>query len=157
MSIREALVPADVAALRDIVVRTGRFSAEEVDIAVELLEDGVEKGAASDYRFAVADQDGRVVGYACYGRIPCTVGSWDLYWIAVDPTVQGFGIGGRLLKRVEARVAEAGGARVFVDTSGRPDYAPTRAFYEASRYAVACRVDDFYAPGDAKVVYVRAL
>ena len=34
-----------------------------------------------------------VVGYACYGPIACTVASYDLYWIAVDPQFQRHGIG----------------------------------------------------------------
>ena len=25
-----------------------------------------------------------MIGYVCYGPIACTVGSFDLYWIAVD-------------------------------------------------------------------------
>ncbi len=44
-----------------------------------------------------------------------------------------------------------------MDTSSRPDHAPTRGFYEASGYAIACEVGDFYAPGDPRVAYARAL
>jgi ribosomal protein S18 acetylase RimI-like enzyme len=153
---REVLRGSDVPAIEEIVRTTGMFSAEEVAIAVELLVDGVTRGEASDYRFVVAEGSSGVVGYACYGSVPCTVGSWDLYWIAVKPGAQGGGIGRRLVSVVEARVAAAKGRLIFVDTSGRADYAPTRAFYEACGYAVACRVADFYAPGDDKVVYVKA-
>jgi ribosomal protein S18 acetylase RimI-like enzyme len=153
---REVLRGSDVPAIEEIVRTTGMFSAEEVGIAVELLVDGVTRGEASDYRFVVAEGSSGVVGYACYGSVPCTVGSWDLYWIAVKPGAQGGGIGRQIIALVESRVAAAKGRLIFVDTSGRADYAPTRAFYEACGYSVACRVADFYAPGDDKVVYVKA-
>jgi hypothetical protein len=46
---------------------------------------------------------------------------------------------------------------MYLDTSGRAQYAPTRAFYEHKGYGVAARLEDFFAPGDDKVIYVRAL
>ncbi|MCU0875844.1 MAG: GNAT family N-acetyltransferase [Pirellulaceae bacterium] len=39
--------------------------------------------------FSVAEVDGRTVGYSCYGRIPATATSYELYWIAVDHDCQG--------------------------------------------------------------------
>ena len=46
---------------------------------------------------------------------------------------------------------------MYVETAGREQYRPTRAFYEACGYEIAARLDDFYAPGDAKVIYLRVL
>ncbi|MGH7286410.1 MAG: hypothetical protein ACREI8_00100, partial [Myxococcota bacterium] len=46
---------------------------------------------------------------------------------------------------------------VYVETSGRRDYEPTRAFYERAGYVAEARLADFYAPGDDKIVYVKAL
>ena len=52
----------------------------------------------------------------------------------------------------------AGAARlIVVETAGRPDYARTRAFYEARGYRRTATIPDFYAPGDDLVVYVKAL
>ena len=86
------------------------------------------KGAASGYEFLFAEQGGRMLGYACYGRIPLTLASFDLYWIVVDSASQGQGIGSALVGEMERRVR--GRARlIVVETAGRPDYAPTRAFY----------------------------
>ena len=52
----------------------------------------------------------------------------------------------------------AGSARlIVVETAGRPDYRPTRAFYEARGYRPAAVIPDFYAPGDDQVVYVKTL
>ena len=85
--------------------------------------------------------------------IPCTVGSYDLYWVAVAPVAQGHGLGRRLVAEVERLVRESGGRAIYLDTSSRQQYTPTRKFYEACGCTVAATFSDFYAPGDSKVVY----
>ncbi|MEZ4318927.1 MAG: GNAT family N-acetyltransferase [Myxococcota bacterium] len=152
---RTTVKPSDVEAVRALVAATGMFHAEEIDIAAELVEDGLQKGSASDYRFRFVDGPDGLVGYACFGRVPCTLAAWDLYWIAVDPKTQGRGVGRELVAVVEADVREAGGTGIYVDTAGRDDYAPTRGFYARCGYHVAAELPDFYAPGDAKVVFAK--
>jgi D-alanine-D-alanine ligase len=148
----------DAARVRELVAATGFFSAEEAEVAGELVEDRLAKGAASDYRFVFADDAaGRLVGYSCFGRIALTRSSWDLYWIAVATDVQGRGLGRAVLAESERRIAEAGGGRVYVETSSRPQYEPTRRFYERCDYATAAVLDDFYAEGDGKVIFVKAV
>jgi hypothetical protein len=44
---------------------------------------------------------------------------------------------------------------IIIETAGRPDYAPTRAFYQARGYSPVATVPDFYAPGDDQVVFVK--
>ena len=133
------------------------FSRAEVEIAMELVREFLGRGTDSGYRFAVAEYDGGVIGYACFGPIPCTVCSYDLYWIAVRPLRQRQGIGRKLVEQVERRIADEGGKRVYVDTSGRESYGPTRSFYERMGYLPVAVLPDFYAPGDAKTVYVKSL
>lgn len=145
----------DRARVREITVATEMFHPPEVDVAVELVDDRLAKGASSDYHFAFADIEARTAGYACYGWNSMTASSWELYWIAVDPSAQGKGIGRRLLDIVETDVAKRGGTRLYVETSGRPIYLPTRAFYLATGYSIAAELPDFYASGDAKVIFVK--
>jgi D-alanine-D-alanine ligase len=154
---RHGLLPTDREAVRSIVERTGFFSPAEVDVAVELVDERLARGEASGYWFTFAELAGRVVGYACYGPIACTTSSYDLYWVAVDPGVQRQGLGRRLVDEVESLVHQAGGTRVYAETSSRAQYAKTRAFYEANGYCCAARLEDFYAPGDDKVVYLKVL
>jgi ribosomal protein S18 acetylase RimI-like enzyme len=111
---------------------------------------------SSDYQALAADIGGSLVGWICWGPTPCTVGTWDLYWMAVDPAVRGGGVGTALLAEMEARLR--GRARlVVVETAGRPDYLPTRRFYESRGYTATARIPDFYAPGDDLVVYTKRL
>jgi hypothetical protein len=46
---------------------------------------------------------------------------------------------------------------IVLDTSGRREYAPTRAFYQRLGYAHAATVVDFYAPGDDLIIFSRLL
>ncbi len=155
--LRDDLRPGDAAAIRAIVRSSGFFHDHEIDVAVELVEDRLSRGPASDYRFLLADAGGRTVGYTCYGEIACTVGSYDLYWIAVHEEWRGRGLGCRLLAETERRIAAAGGRRVYVETSSRPQYEPTRRFYERCGYTVAATLADFYASGDGKVIFCKGV
>jgi GNAT superfamily N-acetyltransferase len=124
---------------------------------VELAQERLTKGDPSGYHFILAEQYGRLAGYTCYGPIPCTRNSFDLYWIAVHPEYQRKGLGRRLIRETEARIRKAGGNRIYVDTSQRDQYASTRAFYEGCGYRLETVLKDFYAPEDGKVIYCKVL
>jgi ribosomal protein S18 acetylase RimI-like enzyme len=152
---RDVVLASDVEAVRALVAATGYFNDEEVAIAAELVAESLVRGAEAGYEYLFADVDGRVVGYSCYGLVPCSSVSWDLYWIAVHPDQQGGGLGKRLLRETEERVRRAGGLALYAETSGKAQYVSTRAFYERSGYETAGVFEDFYAVGDAKYTYCR--
>jgi D-alanine-D-alanine ligase len=156
-SLRTEPRATDAADIRRIVAATGLFRPPEIDVAVELVETRLAKGPASGYEFAFAEQAGQVVGYGCFGKNTLTVSSFDLYWIAVEPKLHGHGVGRLLLAEAERQIAVAGGTRIYIETSHRPDYVATRGFYERCGYTLATVLDDYYAPGDSKAVYVKAL
>jgi ribosomal protein S18 acetylase RimI-like enzyme len=148
------LSAADRRRLEEITRAVLVFRDDEVPVALEVFDGAV--GGSPDYIALGATVDDRLVGWICWGPTPCTLGTYDLYWMAVDPTLQGSGIGAALLREMEGRLA--GSARlIVVETAGRPDYRPTRAFYEARGYRKAAIIPDFYAPGDDQVVYVKTL
>lgn len=159
-----ALTSADRTRIDEITAATGVFREEELRIAAEVFADAVkaagEAGGAGEnelpYYQLGAELDGRLMGWICWGATPCTEGTWDLYWLAVDPVAQGHGVGSALVEEMESRLR--GKARLIaVDTSGRPDYAPTRRFYESRGYMAAAVVTDFYAAGDDQVIFTKAL
>jgi GNAT superfamily N-acetyltransferase len=146
---------AQRARLERLTRATGLFRPEEVTLAVELLDESL--AGDEDYRFLGAYADDDLVGYACWGPTPGTQGTCDLYWIVVEPTWQGKGIGTQLLDTVE-KVLTADGCRLLVvETSSRADYAPTRTFYERRGYAQAARLPGYYAPADDLVIYLKDL
>lgn len=152
-TLRSHVLPSDRGAVRRIVETTGFFRPDEVDVAVELVDETLAKGEAAGYYFIFAEIDGSVAGYACYGPIACTLGSYDLYWIAVDPSRQGQGVGQVLLQESERQILQRGGRHIYIETSGRPQYTPTRAFYERCGYEVAAVLTEFYDRDDDKVVW----
>ena len=148
----------DIAVIEEIVASTGFFTHAEITLAVELVEERLQKGAASGYFFLFAeDQTGRVLGYACYGPAPATQSTFELHWIAVHRDAQRYGLGQELLVRTEAAIAAAGGVDVYVDTSSRALYRPTQTFYARSGYRLVAEFPDYYAPGDGRLVYVKRL
>jgi D-alanine-D-alanine ligase len=148
------LTAADRGRIADMSRAVGVFKDDEIPVALEVFDGAV--AGSPDYLALGAECDGKLSGWICWGPTPCTLGTYDLYWMAVDPAVHGTGLGTALLLAMEARLV--GVARmVVVETSGRQDYAPTRAFYEARGYRAVSRIPDFYAPGDDQVVYVKTI
>jgi len=135
---------------------TNSFRDEEIDVALELFDDSM--AGSPDYEFIGAfSADGELIGYACYGATPGTLGTYDLYWIAVHPEHQGTGGGSRLLGEVERRLREREARLLVVETSARTDYETTRRFYERREYRETARLSDFYAFGDDRVIYAKRL
>jgi GNAT superfamily N-acetyltransferase len=158
ISFRTEVRDEDRETVREIVEATGYFTPSEVPVAVELVQENLAKGAvASGYFFIFAEHGGRTIGYICYGPIPCTLSSYNLYWIAVHPDAQGKGLGKALMREVESRIRAVGGDRIYIDTSYKAQYEDTRGFYQSLGYGLDALLKDFYAPGDDKVIYRKIL
>ena len=157
VSYRDTVMATDPASVRAITESTGFFYPDEIETAVELVEERLEKGLKSGYHFVFAQAGGRAVGYSCFGPIACTKSSFDHYWLAVADDWRGKGLGTELIRATERAIAALGGERIYIETSSRPQYEPTRAFYIARGYAKEAELRDFYGPQDSKVIYVKVL
>jgi len=155
--IRFEPLPSDPGAVRRIAASTGFFREDEVEVAVDLVREALEKGASCGYHFLFAESDGQVTGFACLGPVPLTIGSYDLYWIVVEEGRRGQGIGKQLLQEAEQQARLLGGRKLYIETSSTARYRPTRAFYLASGYAEEACLRDFYLPGDDKLIYSKSL
>jgi ribosomal protein S18 acetylase RimI-like enzyme len=147
--------PADREALEAAIRSDTTFRADEIDVALELVDAGL--AGSADYAIRVADVDGAVRGYLCFGPTPMTRASYDLYWIVVHAEARGRGVAGALLRAMEAELAERGGGNVRVETSETEGYGAARALYERHGYPEAARLVDFYSPGDALIVYYKRI
>ena len=153
------LQPEDREPVHDILVRTGFFTAVEVSTALELIDAWLEHGEPSDYYCFVGTdpQTQAILGYVCFGPVPLTEGTYDLYWIAVDPRTQGRGVGRSLLDYAEIQVQRRQGRLVLIETSSQDKYESTARFYERCGYTLLARLADFYRPGDDKLVFGKYL
>ena len=55
-------------------------------VALEVFDAAV--AGSPDYEALGAELNGSLAGWICWGHTPCTVGTWDLYWMAVEPAQQ---------------------------------------------------------------------
>ena len=153
--------------VRAILTATDAFSADEISVALELFDlatatfDGsVIRGAEDaldDYEFVGAFDGGSLLGFACFGRTPSTDGTYDLYWLAVDPAAQGCGAGRAIADWVAIELASRGARLLLAETSSRTAYESARAFYARNGYAEVARVRDFYAPDDDRILLTTRL
>ena len=140
-----------------LVRATGMFRPSEVETAVQVLDESL--AGEDDYRWlgAFEEKGDTMTGCVCWGPTPGTEGTYDLYWLVVDPARHGQGIGTQLLTEVEQRLRAARGRLIVTETSSQADYAPTRAFYEHRGYTRAATIPGYYAPGDDLVIYSKDL
>jgi ribosomal protein S18 acetylase RimI-like enzyme len=156
LNFREIPLEDDPGKIMAIVGATGFFSEDEIEISAELVRERLIHGTESGYYFLFAENsEGRLVGYTCYGHVTGTQSSFDLYWIVVDSDFQGHGIGKILDGMTVKLVSEMGGTRLYAETSSRDQYEPTRIFYRKTGYSETAYLEDFYAPGDGKIIFVK--
>jgi len=127
-----------------------------VAVAEEVI-DSYLNDLGAGYFTLIAEDDGEIAGYICYGETPCTIGTWDIYWVAVDPGKRRRGIGKILSEAAENAIKKAGGRLAVIETSSTPLYENTRRFYLARGYETVARIPDFYMPGDDKLILVKKL
>ena len=134
---------------------TNFFRPEELRTAEEVFDDSLSCGLDGEYRSYVATEKNKTVGWVCLGPTACTVGTFDIYWVAVDPKVQNKGIGKNLMNFTTELIKKCGGRMIAAETSGNPRYISTRRFYEKLGYSKEACIKDFYTPGDDKIIYIR--
>lgn len=158
MELVKGVKEGDKGELRAILESTGFFYDFEVDTALSLVDETCKKGSEeSGYFWMKIAEEGKIVAFATYGNNPCSVHSFDLYWIAVREEARGRHYGSRLLTAIEDDVRERGGRILWIETSGRALYKSTEAFYISKGYELAASLRDFYGPGDPKQIYRKEL
>jgi GNAT superfamily N-acetyltransferase len=146
----------DKAAVMGLIRETGFFTEPETDVAEELIDISLDRPGQKDYVIVVSeDGGGRPDGFLIYGPTPLTEGTYDLYWMAVAPQMQGKGLGKEFVRWTEERVKEADGRMLLIETASQPKYEPTRRFYIGLGYREVARVPDFYKPGDDRIIYAK--
>ncbi|MBL9010292.1 MAG: GNAT family N-acetyltransferase [Alphaproteobacteria bacterium] len=146
--------PGDAELLAAIAAACGNFAPAEIAFVPEILAQLAEQGAeASGYRLLVAEDPDGPAGFAIYGPIPATDGSYDLYWIATHPRARGRGAGRLLLAEAARRAAAEGAARLFIETETGADYAAAHRLYESCGFPLIATVPDYYRSGSGKAIY----
>jgi ribosomal protein S18 acetylase RimI-like enzyme len=149
---------ADRTAVEDVIRAVGNFNPAEIECALELVDIYLGNPNQKDYCICViTDGLGDVRGYACWGPVPLTRGTYDLYWIATHPCVQGKGFGQALMAHVENCVREQDARLLVLETSAKQSYVKTVKFYRNQEYQEISCIRDFYDVGDDKLTFVKRL
>jgi len=143
-----------------ILVDTNNFEQGEISIAMELIDIYLDIPGQKDYEIFTdrnEEDDNIINGYVCIGPRPLTEGTYDLYWIAVNPSIQSKGIGSKLIAYIEEHIKTKGGRLVLIETSGKPSYEKERKFYLKNSYNELVEIKDFYKVDDSLVIYGKYL
>ena len=156
--ISEDISKRDRKQIEEILRSTDFFYEFEIQTALEIADETLAEGMdKSGYYWLKAVDEDKLVAFANFGKNEFSTHSWELYWIAVHHSSRQKKLGSSLLKAVEDKVRELGGKILWIETAGRPLYAPTEGFYKRNGYELAASLKDFYSPGDPKQVYVKVL
>ena len=142
----------DIPALQTVLDQTQLFPSEMLP---EMLQPALDHEAEAIW--LTCHLDGAAVGL-CYS-IPeeLAQGTWNMLALAVRPDLQGQKLGTALVEAAEQRLKAKGQRLLIVDTSGTEDFALTRRFYARNGYEEEARIRDFWAAGDDKVIFRKAL
>lgn len=154
MNFRNKLKTSDIESLTEVLVSTGFFYDSEIEIVKELsmenLKDGEEK---SGYIFNIAEENGNIIAFSCYGAVPGTESSFDLYWIAVHKSSRGKGIGKIIMDMAVEDIRNKGGKNIWIETASRPLYEPTRQFYINYGCDQIASLPEYYGKNDDKIIF----
>ena len=152
------LVGKDRAALLSVLIKTRSFTSAEIDVVMELIDIVLKDPIEKDYHiYCMVDVQDQAIGYICYGPTPMAQGTFDLYWIAVDPDFQGQRVGSTLLNFLEEVLKAEGGRLILADTSTIPHYEKTQKFYLKNGFQEVARIPDYYHPGNDRITFCRRL
>ena len=118
---------------------------------------GFLSGNENQDHWLACEQDGEAIGF-CY-TVPeqLAEGTWNMLAIAVLPEKQGIGAGRAIVGRLESDLRSKGQRVLIAETSATDSFADVREFYRKSGYTEEARNRDFWAPGDDKIVFWKAL
>jgi ribosomal protein S18 acetylase RimI-like enzyme len=155
--LRNQLRQSDREAIDRILRETGAFREEEIAIGLELVDESLQPGPSTDYQWWFAERHAQVLGFACFGPVPLTEGTFDLYWIAILPEARGAGVADRLDGAVTDSVRKVGGRLLLAETSSTAPYEAARRFYRRRGYDLLERIADFYRVGDDRLTFGKRL
>lgn len=141
----------DIPALQKVLDETQLFPSE---LLPDMVEDFLSSGESI---WMTAEDSGKAIGFCFASPEAFTQGTWNMLAIAVLPERQGSGAGSKILAALELHLSQQDQRILIVDTSGTAEFTQTREFYRKNGYAEEARIREFWAPGDDKVTFRKAL
>ncbi len=148
------IAPSDRDSVIALAEQLGMFDADGLAHIKETLANYF-SGNSKDLWY-VADDNGLAGVLYCVPE-PMTSGTWNILMLLVNPNRQGQGYGKTLMNYIEQTLVERGERLLIVETSSLDNFESARGFYSNCGYKEEARIRDFYAEGDDKIVFSKAL
>ena len=142
----------DFDALVALATASGLFEPDQTEILAAMLRSPEEHDV-----WFTDEESGIPVGVAYLAPEKMTNGTWNLYWIAIDPDHQRQGRGKAMLAHVENWLVQEKQRILLVETAGVDEFEYVRKFYSDSGFEAEARIRDFYESGVDKVVFRKSL
>jgi len=152
------MVSQDREILYEVMQKTGVFSVQAINLAMELIDTYLFTSGQLDYRVVVGESTPGVVEvFACYGPVAGTEGTWRLYWLVVTPTQQHQGVGTQMLAWLEEQMRQVGARLVIVEITSEEKYIAFTRFFTERGYKQAGRIRNYFRAGEDMLFYVKSL
>lgn len=149
--------PNDKSALIALAEATGIFEASELEGLAGMVSAYFDGHLDADHFWIVDEAEGALCSAAYYAVETMAYGVWNLYFIGVLPARQRQGCGEALLHHVEHVLRARGERLLLIETSSLDAFEGVRRFYRKHGYDEEARIQDFYKPGEDKIVFRKAL
>lgn len=146
---------------QDVVIAIAKnvrlFEPEELVFLEEMFNKWLEGDLGENSKWIVASKGGVVIGTAYFAPEQFANGTWNVYFIAVEPDKQRSGIGADLMDYIEKVLATQGERVLIVETSSLPRLEKARKFYLRQGYYQESCIREFYKAGDDKITFRKSL
>jgi len=147
-------IAADTEALMSIVASSGQFDADGIAHVTATLGHYL-SGESEDIWLTVDDSEPVAVAYCAPEAL--TDGTWNLLMLWTRKDREGKGHGSALVRRLQGELTDRGARLLIVETSSIDAFEAARAFYSKCGFRQEARIKNFFAAGDDKLVYTKAL
>jgi len=114
----------DLDALKKVIDSNELFPSELLD---EMIQPYFREGNDTEF-WITYEENNTPIAVAYYAPERMTVGTYNLYLIAVHPHFQGKSIGQKMLEYIENHLKNRGERILLIETSGLPEFENTVAF-----------------------------
>ncbi len=157
LTFRNKLNHTDPETIRKIAASTGFFDKSDVEVNYTLAKN-VAFNFDENHEFLLAEFDGNVVAYACFGELnDARDGTYEIFWLSTHNTFRGCGIGRTLINKLVEELRSRGAMRLYLKTDSKAQYAPTRNFYESCGFTKQAVLKGYYDDSDDCCIYAMDL
>jgi ribosomal protein S18 acetylase RimI-like enzyme len=140
-----------------VIQQIDLFTEEEIEFMTGLVDSFLNNSQEEGHYWVVSKEQEEVNAVAYYAPETFAHEVYNLYFIGVNPTEQGKGIGSNMIKFIENHLQNLNQRMLLVETSSLPKFEKTRQFYQKQGFTKEAVIREYYKEGDDKIVFWKKL